>query len=119
VKLVVDAMYPPALAEELNAAGMDAVTVVDLRLSGSSDAEVFGASVAGGRTVLTGNVADFARIATEHSTASHFHPGVLIALSSRFSRRPAGIPRLIGAIQAVADEPLGDRVVYLRHPDHQ
>ena len=113
MKLVVDEMYPPALAEALKAVGIDAVTVADLRLGGSSDAEIFGAAVASGRAVLTENVADFARIAGDHSTADHRHSGVLIALSSRFSRRPEGIPRLIAAIEALAIEQLGDRVVYL------
>jgi len=117
VKLVVDEMYPPALAEGLKARGIDAVTVADLRLGGSSDAEIFGAAVASGRAVLSENVGDFARIAADHGTAGHRHPGVLIALSSRFSRRPAGIARLIAAIEAVADEQLGDRVVYLGRPD--
>ncbi len=117
MKLILDEMYPPALADGLKAVGIDAVTVADLRLGGSSDAEIFGAAVASGRTVLTENVGDFTRITADHSTAGHRHPGVLIALSSRFSRRPAGIPRLIAAIQAVADEQLEDRVVYLRQPD--
>ena len=51
---------------------------------------MFGAAVAAGYCVLTENVGDFARIAAEHSTAGGHHHGVLIALSSRFSRRPAG-----------------------------
>ena len=87
VKLILDEMYPPALAEGLNAVEVDARTVADWRLSGSSDAEVFGAAVASGRSILTENVGDFTRIAADHSTAGHRHLGVLIALSSRFSRR--------------------------------
>lgn len=113
MKLLVDEMYPPALAERLRAVGIDAVSVSDLRLGGSSDAEVFGAAVASGQVVLTENVGDFARIAAEHSTAGGQHNGVLIALSSRFSRRPAGIQRLIAAIRGIESEPLADRVVYL------
>jgi hypothetical protein len=38
---------------------------------------------------------------------------VLIALSSRFSRRPADIGPLVAAIQAIADGQIADRVVYL------
>jgi predicted nuclease of predicted toxin-antitoxin system len=52
VKLILDEMYPPALAEGLKAAEIDALTVADLRLTGSSDADVFGAAVASGRSVL-------------------------------------------------------------------
>lgn len=36
--------------------------------------------------------------------------------SSRFSRRPAGIPNLTEAVQHTAARPLEDRVVYLRQP---
>ncbi len=116
MRILVDEMYPPVLAESLRSAGIEATTVTDLRLAGASDAEVFGAAVAGGVTVLTENVGDFTRIAAEHSTAGGHHRGVLIALSSRFSRRPAGIQPLIAAIQAIANDQIHDRVVYLERP---
>jgi hypothetical protein len=113
VKILVDEMYPATVARALEAAGIAATTVAELRLAGASDPEVFGAAVAGGYSVLTENVGDFTRIAAEHSTAGGHHDGLLIALSSRFSRRPAGIGPLIAAIQALADEQIADRVVYL------
>jgi hypothetical protein len=116
VKLLLDEMYPPILAEGLRAAGIEATTVVALKLAGSSDAEVFAAAVAGGYVVLTENVGDFTRIAAEHSTSGGHYPGLLIALSSRFSRRPAGANPLIAAIQIAADQRLDDAIVYLRRP---
>jgi len=115
VKILVDEMYPATVAETLNAAGIEASVVAQLRLAGASDPEVFDAAVAAGYCVLTENVGDFARIAAEHSMAGRHHHGVLIALSSRFSRRPAGIARLAAAIQAVANEQIADRVVYLNN----
>jgi Domain of unknown function (DUF5615) len=116
VRVLVDEMYPPALAESLRSAGIEATTVTDLRLAGASDEELFGAAVASGYAVLTENVGDFARIAAEHSTAGGRHPGVLIALSSRFSRRPGGIPPLVRAIRSIASGQIDDRVVYLKRP---
>jgi len=113
VKVIVDEMYPATIAAALQAAGIEATTVADLRLAGASDPEVFGAAIAGGCCVLTENVGEFARIAAEHSTAGGHHHGVLIALSSRFSRRPAGIGPLVTAIQTITDEQIADRVVYL------
>lgn len=113
MKILVDEMYPATVAEALQVVGIDATTVADLRLAGASDPEVFGAAVTGGYCVLTENVGDFTRIAAEHSTAGGHHHGVLIALSSRFSRRPAGIGPLIAAIEAITDEQIADRVVYL------
>jgi Domain of unknown function (DUF5615) len=114
VKILVDEMYPATVADALKAAGIEAITVGDLRLAGASDPEVFGAAVAGGYALLTENVGDFAWIASEHSTAGEHHPGVLIALSSRFSRHPAGVGPLIAAIPGVTSEQITDRVVYLR-----
>jgi predicted nuclease of predicted toxin-antitoxin system len=113
LKLLLDEMYSPVLARDLRAAGVDVNTVAELGLAGSSDAEVFSASLAQDRVVLTENIADFARIFAEHLAAGHRHPGVLIALSSRFSRRPAGIGAIVAAVLACADLSLEDRLVYL------
>jgi hypothetical protein len=116
VNLLLDEMYPAAHAKSLRAGGIDATTVTTLKLAGNSDADVFAAAVAGAYTVLTENVGDFTRLAAECSNAGGHHAGLLIALSSRFSRRPHGIEPLIAAIQAVAGHRLDDRVVYLARP---
>ena len=113
MRVLVDEMYPATVAEALRASGIDATTVADLRLGGAPDAEIFGAAVAGGFCPLTENVGDFALIAAEHSTGGGHHAGLLIALSSRFSRRPAGLQPLVDAIRAIADEAIEDRVIYL------
>jgi uncharacterized protein with PIN domain len=113
LKLLLDEMYSPALARELRAAGLDVDTVAELGLAGGSDPEVFSAALAQDRVVLSENVADFARIFAEHLAAGRHHPGVLIALSSRFSRRPAGLGAIVAAVLACADLPLEDRLVYL------
>jgi predicted nuclease of predicted toxin-antitoxin system len=117
VKLLLDEMYSARHAEALRAAGIDAVTVAELGLAGRSDPDVFAAAAAGGYLLLTENVADFARIAADHLGAGHDHPGVLIALSSRFSRRPAGRGALVTAVLAIADQPLEDRVIFLERAD--
>ena len=116
MKLLLDEIYSPGLAEALRVADVDACTVIELGLAGSSDPEVFVAAIADGRTLLTENVADFARISADHLVAGQHHPGVLIALSSRFSRRAAGIGPLVIAIRDVADQQLTDRIVYLQAP---
>ena len=114
MRLLLDEMYPPTLADGLCAVGIEATTVAAAGLAGSPDAEVFEAAIAGGYVVLTENVGDFARLAADYSTAGRQHPGLLIALSSRFSRRPSGIAALVAAVQPVAQQDLGDRVVYLK-----
>ena len=117
MKLLLDEMYPATLAEALRDARIDAATVAELGLAGRSDPEIFTAAVAADYILLTENVADFARIAADHLTTGQHHSGVLIALSSRFSRRPAGRGPLVAAVLAATDAPLVDRVVYLERPD--
>jgi predicted nuclease of predicted toxin-antitoxin system len=116
LKLLLDEMYSPRVAEALRAACLDASTVVELGLAGGADTEVLAAAIAQGRTLLTENVADFTRISAEHLLAGRHHPGVLIALSSRFSRRAAGIGPLVAAILEIAEEQLTDCLIYLRAP---
>lgn len=113
MKLLLDEIYWARHAEAFRDANVDAVTVVDLRLAGRSDLDVFAAAVASGHVLLTENVADFARIAADHVSAGRHHPGVLIALSSLFSRRPGGRGPLVAAVLAIADQSLEDRVVFL------
>ncbi len=114
MRLLLDEMYAAALAGALEEAGIDAVTVADLRLTGAPDSEVFAAAREAERAVLAENVADYTRLAAEIVTSGGHHAGLLIALSSRFSRRPAGVKLLAAAVHAVADENLDDRVVYLQ-----
>lgn len=107
-------MYPVRAAVALrDGAGIDAVTVAELDLAGCSDPDVFAAALEGGYALLTENVADFTRLAAEHSIGGGHHHGVLIALSSRFSRQPAGQAALVTAVSAAARQALDDRVVYL------
>jgi hypothetical protein len=116
LRLLLDEMYPPALADALRDDGLDATTVAEMGMAGRPDPDVLAASTASDRVLLAENVADFARICAERLSAGNHHPGVLIALSSRFSRRPAGIPRLAKAVQAATGLRLEDRVVYLAAP---
>ena len=118
MKLLLDEMYPPALAQTLRAAGIEAATVIEIGFAGRSDPDVLAIAAMDGYVLLTENVADFARIAAEHVADGGHHPGVLIALSSRFSRRQGGIGAIAAAVCAVADEHLEDRLVYLEQPPH-
>lgn len=106
-------MYGARLAEALRGVGVEATTVAELRLTATPDSGIFAAAVAMEHALLTENVGDFARLAAEHSAAGGHHSGLLIALSSRFSRRPSGTATLAAAVHAIAHEQLADRVIYL------
>ena len=113
MKLLLDEMYSPTLALTLREVGIDAATIAELGLAGSSDDELFAMAISEEYAILTENVADFARISADYVVAGRHHAGVIIALSTRFSRRPAGISSLVDAVRAVAAEDMRDRVVYL------
>ncbi|HEX5466045.1 MAG TPA: DUF5615 family PIN-like protein [Candidatus Limnocylindrales bacterium] len=117
MRLLLDEMYSPALAEALHRRGIEAHTVRERGLAGQSDDGILAAAATEGLTVLTENVADVAGLAAARIAAGQHPAGVLIALSSRFSRRPAGVPVLVVAIVAVADQPLDDRTNYLQRAD--
>lgn len=116
MRLLLDEMYPSALAEALRAEGIDALAVAEIGLAGRPDDDLLAAATADARVVLTENVGDFARIAADQLVRGLHHPGVLVALSSRFSRRPSGRDAIVAAVRATRDEPLADRVVYLERP---
>ena len=117
MKLLLDEMYPAGLALALSERGIDAVTVAELGLAGRPDADVLAGAADQGYAVLTENVSDFARISGERVAGGGHHCGVLIALSSRFSRRPAGYSAIVAAIVVVAADQLDDRLVYLERHD--
>ena len=118
MRLLLDEMYPPALAAMLTEAGIDAITIIELGMTGTPDPDVFAYAVEDGRAVVTENVADFVAIAAQHSTTGAHHAGLLIALSNRFSRRPAGYCRTVAAITAHQNDDLTDRVIYLEAAAH-
>lgn len=112
-------MYPPGLAQALRERGVEAATVADLGLAGRPDPDVLETAAGDGRVLLTENVADFAALAADWLLAGRHHPGILIALSSRFSRSPGGravIVDAVAAVAAVCNDDLGDRVVCLDSP---
>jgi hypothetical protein len=115
VKLLLDEVYPVKLAQLLRDQGVDAATVTELGMAGRSDADVFAAAAEGGYALLTENVSDFTRLCSEHVAAGRHHFGALIALSSRFSRRPAGYAAIAAAVAALAGDRLDDRLIYLEY----
>ena len=114
MRILLDETYPEGLAEALRRDGVEASTVVELGLGGRSDSDVLAAAAADGHVLLTENIADFTRLAAERLITGRHHPGVLVVLSSRFSRRRSGIPKIAAAVRALATDDLADRFVYLQ-----
>jgi predicted nuclease of predicted toxin-antitoxin system len=121
VKLLLDEMYAPVVAEQLRARGHDVVSVHDLeyrRLEGAPDEEIFAAALAEKRMLVTENVPDFRRLEA-HALARGEAAATLVFTSNRqFPRGESGtIGRLVEALHELLSEtlmPRGSR--FLKRP---
>jgi len=109
VRLLLDEMYPAALAEHLRARGHDVVSVHDAdyqHLEGVPDAEVFAAAIAAERALLTENVADFRRLETDALGRDAPCPRLIFTTNRQFPRGQAStVGRLVRALDAALAEP--------------
>jgi predicted nuclease of predicted toxin-antitoxin system len=106
VRLLLDEMFPPTVAEQLRARGHDAVSVHDttVRLKGLSDPELFEAAMALDRVMVTENAADFWRLETEALADHRPTPRFIFTTNRQF---PRGKPRTVGLLVAALNELMG------------
>lgn len=64
MRFLIDAMFPPQVAERLHAAGHDAVTPTQLGADDLPDEVLIELAAAGDRVIVTENAADFAHVTT-------------------------------------------------------
>ncbi len=90
--VLLDEMYPPALAKRLRDAGHNVVAVLDVEvgLTSRSDEDVLAWAARTNRCVVTENVADFARLAALGASDQ----GLVFVSAQRFPRTSAGLARL-------------------------
>ena len=95
--VILDEMYPPALAQRLRAEGHDVVAVLDIEvgLASKSDEDVLTWAARNNRCVVTENVSDFARLAQQ----GFAHCGLVFVSSRRFPRTSSGLHRLGVALE--------------------
>lgn len=100
VRLLLDGMYPPILADTLCRDGHDVVPVVALPdLVGLDDRAVLEAATVDDRCLVTENIRDFAILARQTR-----HSGVLFVHGQHWPRTRQGIRRLVTALdRAIAD----------------
>src|ERR1035437_5768111 len=91
MRLLLDEMYAPAVAEQLRARGNDVASVHDPAYrvwEGEPDEDVWAAAIAGDRALVTENVGDFRRIEAD-SLASGAPPARQVRRGSQSSPRGA------------------------------
>ena len=106
MRLLLDEMLPPVVAEALRRRG-HAVSAVAERsgLRGSSDPEILDLALAEGRAIVTENVADFRGLAAEARSAGREAPLLLFTSSRGWPRGSSHhIGRLVEALDVVLRE---------------
>lgn len=122
MKLLLDEMYPARLARALRERDVDAEGVDERGpLRGLADEELLVVAARESRALVSENVADFMRLYGEWGAAGRNHAGIVIALSSRFSRTPAGYEVLVDSLVELSarrpePEALADAVHFLVRP---
>lgn len=109
MKLLLDEMYPPAVAEQLRARGHDVVSVHDpdyRRLEGAPDEEIFAAALVEERALVTENVPDFRRLEADALARGEAHATLVFTSNRQFPRGERGtIGRLVEALDELLTEP--------------
>jgi len=115
--IILDEMYPPALARKLRTDGHDVVAVleVEVGLAAKSDEDVLTWAARDNRCVVTENVSDFARLAQQRVP----HCGLIFVSGRRFPRTATGLHRLGGALGRLLSENRipGDEGIIWLQPD--
>ena len=105
MRLLLDEMYTPTIAEQLRARGHDAASIHDPEyrtLEGEPDHEVWAAGIADDRALVSENVQDFRRI--EANALAHAQPvaRLIFTTDRQFPRGdPATLGRLVSALDAL------------------
>jgi predicted nuclease of predicted toxin-antitoxin system len=105
MKLLLDEMYAPAIAEQLRARGHDVASLHDpsyRALEGEPDEDVWAAAVADDRALVSENVQDFRRLEADALALAQPRAPLIYTADRQFPRGdPATIGRLVTALDAL------------------
>jgi predicted nuclease of predicted toxin-antitoxin system len=92
VRWLLDAVLPPATADELYRLGHDAVSVLRMEIGAADDATVFERAVTDNRVIVTENFADFAALLADRQNRGQPSTPVVFVRREHLPRRgaPAG-----------------------------
>lgn len=106
MKLLLDEMFPPAVARALRELGHDVVAVTELPdLVSATDRDLFAWAQTDGRAIVTENVSDFVALDAECRARGVDHEGLLFVLKDGLPRSRA---QFIGALTRKLDSWLAE-----------
>ena len=104
MRLLIDEMYPPSIAEQLRDRAHDVTAVTErIELRSLSDANLFALAQQEGRAVVTENVADFVPLADAADHRGEAHHGLVLVDPAKY---PRGGGRTIGRLVRALDQML-------------
>ncbi len=107
MRLLLDEMYPPFIATQLQARGHDVIAVTARsEMRALPDDDVFAAAHQERRAVATENIADFSAIADAADRRGQAHHGLILIDPGKY---PRGNPRTIGRLVTELDRLLNAR----------
>jgi hypothetical protein len=108
MKLLLDVHHSPRAAERLREQGRDVIAAAaDPHLSPLADSELLRFARSDGRTLVTENVKDFARIVHAWAAAGEHHAGILFTSPRRLHRGSLAYPEnLVVALERFLGDPV-------------
>jgi hypothetical protein len=118
LRLLIDEMWSPAVAEQLRAKGFDVESVIEREdLKSTSDSNLLVRATVERRAVVTENVDDFRVLAEVELMSGRSHAGIIYTTRNSFHRgHSRSVGRLISALQSLleSDLELTDRELWLQ-----
>jgi hypothetical protein len=110
IELYLDEDVDVLVADLVRSRGFAAITSLEARNLGATDADQLHYAASHGRAILTHNHQHFAELAREYSSAGQHHAGVIIA-----GRYPAYeiLRRLLRILNGVTADEMRDQVQYI------
>ena len=119
-RLLLDEMFPGAMADQLNAKGHAVRAVVaDPNFIGLPDEEILIGATEAGRALVTANIKDFMPIDARYRATNRAHAGLIMVSTKTFPQNRGYVTAVAGALDALLGQdrviPAGG-IVFLQRP---
>ena len=114
--LLLDEMFPGAMAEQLCAKGHDVRAVVTSpEFTGLPDEEILIGAAEAGRSLVTANIKDFMALDARYRAANRSHAGLILVSTKTFPQNRAFVSAITTALDSLlaAETAAGGEVVFL------
>jgi|ERR1700722_1285060 len=117
LKLLVDEMYTPVIAEKLRERGGDVEAVTErAELRALSDVDLFSLAQQEARAIVTENIDDFSVIATSYDQRGQGHFGLILVPRGSYPRGQARtVGRMVSGLDRLLKERPASEPTSLRH----